>query len=452
MRRQLVTAATVLLAVVSPLSIQHLFAAAPIANGLLISVDAGPGTISGTTWSPSDGTTYSATLQASNMYTSPNGDVAFGDSTNQYADFGNIGSTAGDISVDMWVYIGTMHTTGWNIIATKWFNGTGEDWHFGFYLGKLRNYFYGTNFVADGVNGVGGTGWYHAAFTIKQPSEGACPGTSTSGTSTIFLNGAQVGSVTSVNACHLTSSSSLLVIGDKRATANLGIDGSVAKFRFYNRALSAQEINKLYRADAARFSKTAAPYASTAPSFSGNAKVGQLQSGSVGTWLNGTTGYSYRWYRADTSNGSYLPISGATALNYTPVSADLNKYLKLEVTATNAQGSISETSTASTIGQGDTNFQINALSTLATSRTSRDLTMAPGATGKVTFFNNGKRIPACINLDSKAGNGYSVTCSWKPSVIGYNKITATFNSSDPAYPSGTSATTTIFVQKRGGNR
>jgi hypothetical protein len=386
------------------------------------------------------------------MYTSPNGDVAFGDASNQFADFGNIGSTAGDISVDMWVYIGTMHTSGWNIIATKWFGGTGEDWHFGFYLGKLRNYFYGYTYLEDSVNGVGGAGWYHAAFTIKQPSEGTCPGVSTSGTSTIYLNGIQVGNLNSVNACHLVSSSSLLVIGDKRSTSNLGIDGSVAKFRFYNRALSAQEINKLFRADAARFSKVAAPYASSLPSISGNSKVGQQQNGTVGTWLNGVTGYSYRWYRADSSNGTYLPIAGATTLNYTPVSADLNKFLKIEVTATNAQGSIPETSTASSISQGDTNLLINTLNTLASSRANRDLTLSPGAAGKVTFFNNGKKIPRCINLNSSAGNSYSVTCPWKPSVIGFNKITATFNSSDAAYPSGTSPVTTIFVQKRSGNR
>lgn len=452
MRKRRVGIAIALIATLAPLSIQSLLAAAPITNGLLVSVDATSGSISGTTWSAADGTSYPATLQASGMYTSPNNFVSFGDSTNQWANFGNIGSTASDISVDMWFYIGTMHTTGWNILATKWFEGVGTDWHFGFYMGKLRNYFYNLNYVEDGVNGVGGSGWYHAAFTIKQPSEGTCPGTNTSGTSTIFVNGIQVGSLTSTVACHITSSSSFFVIGDRRSSANLGIDGKVSKFRFYTRSLSPAEVNKLYRADAATYGLSAAPYNSAAPSFTGFAKVGSPQSGSNGTWLNGVSGYTYRWYRADTSSGSYLPISGATSINYSPVTGDLSKYLKFEVTATNAQGSISETSTATLISQAESNLSLTASTAMATSRTIRNLTLSPGASGKVTFTNNGKKIPGCIGLSSNAGNSYSVTCPWRASVIGYNNVAATYTSSDAAYPSGSTQITTIFVQKRSGTR
>jgi hypothetical protein len=40
----------------------------------------------------------------------------------------------------------------------------------------------------------------------------------------------------------------------------------------------------------------------------------------------------YRWLRADTAGGTYSAISGATSVNYTVTSDDLNKYLKFEVT------------------------------------------------------------------------------------------------------------------------
>lgn len=427
------------------------FGAAPITNGLLVSVEANSTSISGTTWSPADGTSYSATLQSSSMYTSPDAFVRFGDNTNQYANFGNIGSTSSDISADMWVYITNMHS-GWNILATKWFDGSGLDWHFGFYGGKLRNYFYNTNYVADTVSSAGGSGWYHVAFTIKQPSQGACPGTSTMGTASVYKNGVQVGTVTSVDACHISSSTNNFLIGDNRATANLGIDGKVSKFRFYTRALSLTEIDKLYRADASQYGMSAAPYASVLPTISGNAKVGSLQTGGSGTWLNGVTGYTYRWYRSNSSNGTYSPISGATSSNYTANSSDFNQYLKFEVTANNAQGSITETSTATQILQGSPTLTLTSGLPTATYRTIRNLGLNPGAEGKVTFTNNGKRIVGCVNLPSNSANSYSVTCPWKPSKIGFNEVKAQFTSTDSGYASGTSPITTLFVQKRSGNR
>lgn len=452
MKKRALTVGLIAATLLLPATFAHLNAAAPITSGLAVSIDATSSTITGTTWGPSDGTAYSATLTSSSMYTSPNTFVTFGDSSNNAADFGNIMSTAGDISADMWFYITTMHTTNWNILATKWFGGTGADWHFGFYQGKLRNYFYNTNYIEDSVNPQGGAGWYHAAFTIKQPSEGTCPGTSTSGTSSIYLNGARVATVTATYACHLTSSSMNFTIGDVRTSGLLGIDGKVAKFRFYTRALSLAEINKLYRADAAIYGLSAAPYNTAIPAISGTTKVGQSLSGTNGTWVNGVTGYTYQWYRSATSNGTYAPISAATSSNYTTTSSDLNQYLKLEVTAANAQGSIPETSTSLLINQGTPNLTLTVPTTVASSKTQRSISLSPGATGKVTFTNNGKRIARCINLSSNSSNSYSVSCPWSPAVIGFNNVQAIFTSTDSAYASGASTITQIFVQKRTGQR
>ena len=66
--------------------------------------------------------------------------------------------------------------------------------------------------------------------------------------------------------------------------------------------------------------------------------------------------------------------------------------------------------------------------------------------GKVTFLFNGKRIPGCINIQtvSKIAN-----CTWKPSAVNYNYITARL-----VAPGGSLATSTfrIFVTKRSGLR
>lgn len=70
-------------------------------------------------------------------------------------------------------------------------------------------------------------------------------------------------------------------------------------------------------------------------SIVGTASLGEIISGSY-TYIdpNGDSEATstFRWLRADTSNGSYSAINGATSINYTLVSADLNKYIKFEVT------------------------------------------------------------------------------------------------------------------------
>jgi hypothetical protein len=79
-------------------------------------------------------------------------------------------------------------------------------------------------------------------------------------------------------------------------------------------------------------------------------------------------------------------------------------------------------------------------------RTSSTLRSTTDVDGKVTFFSNGKRIPGCINIQTinKIAN-----CTWKPSVINYNNITARL-----VAPGGSLTTSTlrIFVTKRSGNR
>jgi len=87
----------------------------------------------------------------------------------------------------------------------------------------------------------------------------------------------------------------------------------------------------------------------------------------------------------------------------------------------------------------------NGLST-AVYRTASTIRSTSNVDGKVTFFFNGKRIPGCINIQTVS---YIANCSWKPSAISYNDITARI------VATGGSLTTSIFrifVSKRAGNR
>ena len=66
--------------------------------------------------------------------------------------------------------------------------------------------------------------------------------------------------------------------------------------------------------------------------------------------LDGTVSSpSWRWARGNTATGSFSNIGGATAASYTPVAADVGKYLRATVTYTDPQGS---GKTASAVSSG----------------------------------------------------------------------------------------------------
>ncbi len=56
----------------------------------------------------------------------------------------------------------------------------------------------------------------------------------------------------------------------------------------------------------------------------------------------GVTGTTWQWLRADRSNGTYNPISGANSATYQPTSSDSGKYLRAKASYSDAQGSSKE--------------------------------------------------------------------------------------------------------------
>jgi hypothetical protein len=99
---------------------------------------------------------------------------------------------------------------------------------------------------------------------------------------------------------------------------------------------------------AAQSSPAAANYAPTntaAPTITGNPKVGQVLTSSQGTFASDTTPrYSYQWQRCDAQGSNCAAITGATSQTYTAQTADVGKTLRVTVTATNASGATSATS------------------------------------------------------------------------------------------------------------
>jgi FG-GAP-like repeat/Abnormal spindle-like microcephaly-assoc'd, ASPM-SPD-2-Hydin len=85
-----------------------------------------------------------------------------------------------------------------------------------------------------------------------------------------------------------------------------------------------------------------APVSQTAPSISGNAVRGSTLTCSDGTWTNSPTSFAFQWLR----NGQAIP--GATNQTYTLVEADVGQQIACRVTASNAGGSNSRTSSSVT--------------------------------------------------------------------------------------------------------
>ena len=88
-----------------------------------------------------------------------------------------------------------------------------------------------------------------------------------------------------------------------------------------------------------------APTNTAPPTVSGATTQGQVLTATTGSW-GGTApfSYSYVWQRCDSTGGSCAAISGATEATYSLVGPDVSNTLRVAVTATNADGSGSETS------------------------------------------------------------------------------------------------------------
>ncbi|MGZ4166532.1 MAG: hypothetical protein ACXVFO_08000 [Solirubrobacteraceae bacterium] len=92
--------------------------------------------------------------------------------------------------------------------------------------------------------------------------------------------------------------------------------------------------------------QAAPPINTQPPAVLGTPSLGGTLSTDNGTWNPSADGYSYVWQRGDGANG-YQTIPGATSSTYTTVAADVGENVRVIVTATNVDGSVSSTSAAS---------------------------------------------------------------------------------------------------------
>ena len=92
----------------------------------------------------------------------------------------------------------------------------------------------------------------------------------------------------------------------------------------------------------------AKPAAIVKPALSGTTTVGMKLSVSTGTWTYSPTSYTYHWLRCSATGGSCVNLSAVTS-SYTLKTSDVGHTLKAKVTATNAAGATSSTTTRSAV-------------------------------------------------------------------------------------------------------
>ena len=99
-----------------------------------------------------------------------------------------------------------------------------------------------------------------------------------------------------------------------------------------------------------RYATPAAPTNTSAPVISGTTRTGSTLSIASDAWTGSPTSFTYQWKRASSSGGSYSNIGSATSSTYVLTDADIDKYIKVSVIATNGIGSsAAELSAASSI-------------------------------------------------------------------------------------------------------
>ncbi|MEN9993317.1 MAG: Synechococcus phage, partial [Actinomycetota bacterium] len=264
--------------------------------------------------------------------------------------------TAGAMTVDTWIKPGNLRA-GWNVFASRWFpdtartsNTAAQDWHLGFYGTSASNIKLqlnagslvltsNTTFPTTSANK-----WYHIAFTIDAAN-----------TATLWINGVADGTI--ANFPHTDNATAQLHVGDVGdATANCSFNGNISRFRIYNLALTATQLQQNYTNDSATYGYAATN--ATIPTVTGTAKVGTALSTTDGSWYgdSGAT-TTYKW-QSSPDGTTWTDIAGATSASYTPTVSDIPNLLRSVVTKSNANGSTAANSLATAAVQTATGISL----------------------------------------------------------------------------------------------
>jgi hypothetical protein len=159
----------------------------------------------------------------------------------------------------------------------------------------------------------------------------------------------------------------------------------------------------------------AAPANTSPPTISGEAREGNTLTAKNGTWSNSPTSFAYQWRRCATDGTACGDISGATKETYALVTADVSRTIRVEVTATNADGkgtAASEPTDVVDAKNGPTNSVRPAVSGVA--QIGEELTVSNGTWSPTptSFGRQWQRCDSagenCRNIAGATGRTYGV--------------------------------------------
>jgi concanavalin A-like lectin/glucanase superfamily protein len=118
------------------------------------------------------------------------------------------------------------------------------------------------------------------------------------------------------------------------------------------------------------------------PNISGTPQQGQTLTATTGNWSGAQPiAYAFQWRRCDAAGANCTDIAGATGTSYQATSADVDRTLRVVVTATNSAGSDTATSGATSVVQSvsapPTNTAAPTIS--GTAQEGQTLTSSPGS-------------------------------------------------------------------------
>ena len=189
----------------------------------------------------------------------------------------------------------------------------------------------------------------------------------------------------------------------------------------------------------------------TLPTVSGTAKNAETLTAATGTWDNRPTSYTYQWKRATTATGTYSSISGETDRTYVMTDNDVDKFIKVSVTAINSGGSSSIATSTTAVGPIADLPSVTAptVSDLSITRTTAGFTFQISnyssttayslttTAGTVTLGDTG--LATVIGLDS----GESASVTVRVSRTGYRSASVIVVGSTIAPATTTTTSTTI---------
>jgi hypothetical protein len=112
--------------------------------------------------------------------------------------------------------------------------------------------------------------------------------------------------------------------------------------------LAPADIARLQGTVATRIADALAPLATTPPSVTGTAALGQTLTGSEGIWINSPT-LTRSWLRCDATGNACAPVAGATTSTYVLAQADVGFTIRYSVIGMNSISTATATSTQTAV-------------------------------------------------------------------------------------------------------